>query len=113
MHDAIHLVRARITCALEYLARVRTALPNSLLTDSSLAMTGAETSLRQALRDLPDRDTPVDERRREPRRLMENVLLDRGRPAQAPDEPLRLDPTLQFPVNDDSAAAAAAVSWRF
>jgi hypothetical protein len=105
------LVRARITAALEYMARVRVALPDSLLTESAVALTGAETALRQALRDLPDSVAGAGERRHASPLPMESTPLDRGRPVPPADEPVLLDLHLQLPGNDD--AAATSTSWRF
>ena len=110
MHDAIDSIRARIICAMEYLANARAALPAALLTDSAVAITGAQTALRQALRDLPDRSTAGDERRQEPRRLMENITPGSGRPLRRRDGPRPLDLAVNSPARVEPVAAATA--WR-
>jgi hypothetical protein len=91
MHDAIYFARARITCALEYLTCARTALPSKTLTDSAVAIDSAQIALRQALRDLPDGTVVAGQKLREPRQLLESVLLDRGRPTQSSAAALDLD----------------------
>ena len=108
MHDAVHLARTRITAALGYLARARTALPATMLGDAALAIDGAEMALHQALKNLPDSVATVAERRR-PRLLMENTVLERGRTLTPADESLPLD--IQFPIDDEPGPAAT--SWRF
>ena len=106
MLDVNHLAQARITCALEYLARARTALPISTLTDASLALEHAEVALRAALVNLAGNATADIERRRS------RLFADSTCPPRAIHTTINEAPPLlrrrSLPSDDDPVTAATS-----